>query len=170
LSATLATAWFFDAVPSWGFPFDPCILATVAAAITVVFLWVARWLGPRALASERLWLSGFLAGMPLVYVSRYLWKVERVQGLWLGIELMGLLLFATLAWLGWKRSPGLLAAGIALHGVAWDCWHLRSSYVPHWYALGCLLIDLTLGAYVAMRVSGYQEERRHRSVVAGHRG
>jgi hypothetical protein len=61
-----------------------------------------------------------------------------------------------LALLGWKRSPWFLAVGIATHGIAWDAWHFKTSpFIPDWYCVFCLAIDLTLAVYVALRVRRY---------------
>ena len=32
----------------------------------------------------------------------------------------------------------------------------NSAYIPNWYAVACLLVDLALAAYVAARVPAYQ--------------
>ena len=59
--------------------------------------------------------------------------------------------------LGVKRSPWFLAIGMALHGLAWDAWHYRkSNYIPDWYVIACLAVDLAFGAYIASRVLTYQ--------------
>lgn len=95
--------------------------------------------------------------MPLVYVSRYLYAATgRATSYWLWVEVLGALAFAELAVLGVKRSPWLLAIGMVLHGVAWDAWHYRNStYIPDWYVIACLAVDLTIGVYVAARVPAY---------------
>ena len=78
-------------------------------------------------------------------------------GLW--IEIAGFPLYAVLALLGLKRSPWFLVAGIAGHGVAWDAWHLGSAYIPDWYALGCLLVDIGMSLYVAARIPAWRAAR-----------
>src|SRR6267378_7774566 len=88
-------------------------------------------------------------------------RTQRLRSSWIWVELLGLALFAAFAALGLKNSTWFLAIGIASHGVAWDSWHYKNSaYVPNWYAVACLLVDLTLGAYVAARVPVYREEAR----------
>ena len=106
---------------------------------------------------ERAMLAAFLVGMPLVYVMGWFAARDRTASSWIWIELLGLALFAAFAALGLKNSPWFLAIGIAGHGFAWDSWHYKNSaYTPDWYAVACLLVDLTLGTYVAARVPTYQ--------------
>ena len=56
----------------WQVSGDPCLLAAAATVVIVICLTITRWRGLSGLNSERNLLAGFLAGMPLVYVSRYL--------------------------------------------------------------------------------------------------
>jgi hypothetical protein len=53
-----------------------------------------------------------------------------------------------------RRSPALLAAGLALHGV-WDLAHPallpRSDAVPVWWPAFCLGVDLPLAAWAYAR-------------------
>lgn len=154
-AATALTGVGVVLVPSWqGALWDVCRLAAVFAAVTIPLLLATRLVGRRGERLERAWLAFFLAGMPIVYVVR--WLVAHPPGaphrdLWL--ELLGLAAYGAVAITGWRRQPVLLAVGIAAHGVAWDSWHLYfgSAYVPAWYALGCLLVDVGLGAYLALR-------------------
>jgi hypothetical protein len=96
--------------------------------------------------------------MALVYVMRYLFaSTGGGANHWLWVEILSVLIFAALAVLSVTSSPWFLAVGIALHGLAWDSWHYRNSpYMPDWYTLACLAMDITLGAYVAARVPAYQ--------------
>ena len=137
---------------------DPCLFAAAATLIVFVFLWATRWRGWHGVSFERSLLVAFLVGMPLVYVARYLFtSTGRAGNDWFWIEILGVMIFAALAVLGLKRSPWFLAIGIVAHGLAWDSWHYRNStYIPDWYALACLTVDLALGAYVAARVPAYQ--------------
>ena len=161
IAVSIITVWTLYMVPSWQSPGDPFLLAAVAEAITVVCLWLTRWLGSRAMRFERAMLSVFLVGMPLVYVMGWFAARDHAASSWIWVELLGLALFAASAALGLKNSPWFLAIGIASHGVAWDSWHYENSaYIPNWYAVACLLVDLTLGAYVAARVPVYREEAR----------
>jgi hypothetical protein len=165
--ATLLTAIGLYLAPSWrGLRTDVCLHAAVAAAATIVLLWVTRLLGARGIAIERVVLALFLAAMPLVYILRWLFDRDGASNVWLWLELLGLGIYATLAVLGLKVSPWYLAAGIAGHGIAWDLWHdfIAETYMPHWYAIACLLVDLGLGVYVAARIPAWREWKRTRGV------
>ena len=158
---SFVTAWMLYIAP-WQVSGDPCLLAAVATVVIVVFLWATRWQGLRGVSFERNLLAAFLVGMPLVYVARYLFaSTGRAANHWLWIEVLGVIIFAALAVLGLKRSPWFLAIGIVAHGLAWDSWHYRNStYIPEWYAIACLAVDLALSAYVAARVPAYQRASR----------
>jgi hypothetical protein len=163
IGVTIVTAWTLYTVPSWqGVLLDPCLHACIGATITVALLWLTRSLGSRAVMAEQIVLTIFLVSMPFVYLARYRYAAQpdaAGTGLW--IELLGVPIYAALAVLGWKRSPWFLAVGIAAHGLGWDAWHYgNSAYIPAWYALGCLLLDLAIGAYVAVRIPAYTEARR----------
>lgn len=107
---------------------------------------------------ERALLAAFLMGMPLVYVMGWFAARDHAASSWIWVELLGLAFFAVFVALGLKNSPLLLAIGITGHGFAWDSWHYKNSvYIPDWYAVACLLVDLALGAYVAVRVPAYRE-------------
>jgi len=153
---TLVNAWLIYRVP-WQVSFDPCLVAAVAAAVTIVCLWITRWRGLRGVNFERNLLALFLAGMPLVYVLRYLLSSRTgTPSFWAGVELLGIPVFGAFALLGLKRSPWFLAIGILAHGLAWDLWHYRTStYIPDWYAIFCMAVDLALATYVAARVPTY---------------
>ena len=134
------------------------MLAFLVAGATIVLLALTRLAGPAGVAVERAFIALFLAGMPVVYVVSSM--AHRSGGAWLALELLGLLLYGGLAVGGWRRAPWLLAAGIAAHGLAWDAWHLVGpSYIPPWYALGCLLVDVGVAAYVATRLGVWQAAR-----------
>lgn len=107
------------------------------------------------LAAERFVLAAFLGGMPVVYFAQYLATDGNAQpGGWLWLELAGILIFVTLAVLGLKTSPWFLVIGIVAHGLGWDSWHYRNSpYIADWYSTGCLLVDITIGAYAALLFS-----------------
>ena len=152
----------------WRVSADPCLLAAAATVIVVACLWLTRWRGLRGVVFERYLLAGFLVGMPLVYLARYLFaSTGRAADYWFWVEVLGTAIFVALAVLGVKRSPWFLAIGMVLHGVAWDAWHYRSStYIPDWYAISCLAVDLAFGAYVAARVPAYLSHLAHRTSTA----
>ena len=146
----------------WHLSGDPCVIAAAATGGIVTCLWLTRWRGSRAVIFERNLLAGFLVGMPLVYVARYLFASGgRAANYWFWVEVLGTVIFAALAVLGVKRSPWFLAVGIAGHGFVWDSWHYKNSaYIPDWYVIACLAVDLAFGAYVAARVPAYREAWR----------
>lgn len=144
----------------WQVSGDPCLVAAAATVVVTILLWITRSLGLRGVNFERYLLAAFLAYMALVYVMRYLFVSTRASH-WLWIEILSVIVFVALAVLGLKLSPWFLAVGIALHGLAWDSWHYRNStYMPDWYIFACLLVDVTLAAYVAARVPLYQRAPR----------
>ncbi|MEO8025660.1 MAG: hypothetical protein ABI823_04280 [Bryobacteraceae bacterium] len=155
--AAVLTAAAICGVPSWTSSLaDPCVHALIAAAVTILLLYVTRWLGETGIAIERVTLALFLAAMPVIYLERwFLYKPENSGSGWLAIELLGLGLYGGFAILGLKRSPWFLAAGIAAHGMLWDLSHLQSAYIPSWYAIGCFLVDVGLGLYVAARIPAW---------------
>jgi hypothetical protein len=142
----------------WQVSGDPCLLAAGISVIVVTLLWLTRWWGSPGAKLERILLAGFLVIMPLVYVTRYLFAFRRgAANHWLWIELAGAVVFVALAVLGVRRSPWFLASGMVLHGLAWDSWHYRNStYIPDWYVIACMAVDLAVGVYVAARVPAYQ--------------
>jgi hypothetical protein len=168
--AAALTAVILAGVPSWANPLsDVCLQAAIAAGATIVVLFVTRFLGPPGIAFERVWMAAFLGGMPVVYIVRCLASGGGGSGsVWLWVELAGLPVYAGLAVAGLKRSPWLLAAGVAAHGLAWDSWHYwNTAYIPRWYVIGCLLVDVGLGLYLATRVPVWRNWERQR---AGHAG
>lgn len=152
-----------QSVPSWRDVIaGPCIAATLVTGVLVAFLWVSVFLGQRTIQTELWLLAAFLCGMPFVYVIRYLVTVNvtTTPGSWLWLECAGIPIFATLALLGLKKSSWFLVIGIAAHGLGWDSWHYgNSAYIPNWYSTGCLLVDITIATYVAVRIPVYREAR-----------
>ena len=161
IALSITTVWMLYMVPSWQALGDPFPFGAVGSAFTAVCLWLTRWLGSRAMKFEQAWLAAFLVGMPLVYVVGWFVARGRAASSWIWVELLGLAIYAAFAALGLKNSPWFLAIGIAGHGLAWDSWHYKNSaYVPDWYAVACLLVDLVLGAYLIARVPAYREVPR----------
>lgn len=146
----------------WQASWDPCLLASAASGAIVTCLWLTRWGGSRGVILERKLLAGFLVAMPLVYVARYLVvPADRAAIHWLWVEVLGTGIFVAFAALGVRRSPWFLAIGMALHGLAWDTWHFQNStYIPDWYVIACLAVDLAFAAYIAARVPAYQSASR----------
>jgi len=155
--ATALTVAALYVVPAWTDLLDPCILASIAGAVTLLLVYGARWRGDTGVAFERGVLTAFLAGMPVIYLARWLaFRPENSPPSWLAIELVGLGIFGLLAVLGLKRSPWFLAVGIVGHGIVWDLSHLTSAYIPSWYPIMCLLVDVGLGLYTAARIPGWR--------------
>jgi hypothetical protein len=133
----------------------PAFGAVIGAAAMLTLIVVLRGRGRRGSALERFAFAAFLALMPTVYVMSRL----RFGGSanWLGLELLGQGLFAALALVGARRSPWILAAGIAGHGLLWDSWHHgRTPFMPDWYAIACLIVDVGWGLYVATQVRAWR--------------
>jgi len=66
------------------------------------------------------------------------------------VELTGMLLFAVLAVLGFKRNLWLVAAALFAHGV-FDLFHgqvVANPGVPLWWPMFCLAYDVTAAAYL----------------------
>lgn len=161
IALSIISVWMLYMVPSWQALGNPFLLGAVASAVTAACLWLTRWLGLRAMRFERGWLAAFLVGMPVVYLLGWFVTRDRAASSWIWVELVGLAIYAAFAALGLTKSPWFFAIGIAGHGLAWDSWHYRNSaYVPDWYAVACLLVDLVLGAYLVARMSAYREARR----------
>lgn len=155
--ATVLTVAALHVVPVWTDFLDPSILAAIAGAVTLILIYLARWRGDAGAAFERGVLALFLAGMPVIYLARWFaFRPENSPPVWLAIELAGLGIFSMLAVLGLKRSPWFLAVGIAGHGIVWDISHWTSAYMPSWYPLMCLLVDIGLGLYTAVRIPGWR--------------
>jgi hypothetical protein len=70
-------------------------------------------------------------------------------------ELAGMSVFASVAVVGFKRSSGLVAAGLAGHGV-FDVFHGRlidNAGVPGWWPAFCMAYDIAAGAALAFLLS-----------------
>ena len=134
---------------------QPAFGAVIGAALTLTLVVVLRGRGRRGSALERSAFAIFLALMPTVYVVSRLRFGGSLQWLWL--ELLGQGLFAVLALVGARRSPWILAAGIAGHGLLWDSWHHgRTPFMLDWYAVACLIVDVGWGFYVATQVRAWR--------------
>ena len=152
--AALLTAWALWLVPDWRPAVlfsDPCTMAIFAAGLVLGALAITRTSSTWTAREPRIFAL-FLAVMPLIYVARSSLSGTD-HGRW--VEWAGLAIFGTLAWIGYSRTPWILAAGIAAHGLLWDTWHLHSDFIPAWYALGCLLVDVGLAGYVAVRIRSW---------------
>ena len=151
--ATIALLWIVPESPlrnlddpnHWG------VLGFVLTLLVLVNLWMR---GIRGSRTERDLFVLFLVGMPIIYLAD--WVRFGGDGIWLWVELAGALVYWTLAYLAVRRSPWFLAGGIAAHAL-WDGWHYGSStYVPDWYVVGCVVIDLAVGLYLISWVRAWQ--------------
>ena len=135
-------------------PFDPCHIAVVGGVTSTATLIVTRFLGDRAVRFEPLLAAAFLFAMPPIYVASLLLSPPLGSlAPWLYVELAAVPVYGALAIAGYRGRPGLLALGIAAHGIAWDAWHYgHSSYIPDWYAIACLELDVGMALYIAARI------------------
>ena len=120
------------------------ILAGVVLALGTVFL--TRKLRPEA--AFRVLAIGLVVAA-FVYVA---FAVAGQAGAWwIGVELLGVALYGTLAWLGFRRWPLVLGWGWVAH-AAWDlALHLGgagAAFTPAWYPWLCLGFDVPIGVAV----------------------
>ena len=152
----LATIALMRIVP--GLPFmhldDPNHWGVLGFALTLIVL-IGLWLRDiRGSRAERDLFVLFLVGMPIIYLAD--WFRFGGEPIWLAVEIVGALIYWTLAYLAVRRSPWFLAGGIAAHAL-WDAWHYGSStYVPDWYVIGCVVIDVAVGIYLISWVREWQ--------------
>ena len=84
--------------------------------------------------------------------------------IWAPVELVGGVVFGTMALLGLRGSPWWLAAGWAAHPV-WDValhyFGPGSSFAPEPYVIACVSYDWLVAAYIALAYGlGFLGERR----------
>ena len=128
-------------------PAEPTSLATFCTFAVTLLLLASRVAGIERF--DRFVLAVFLLGMQLIYVWAAILHGDRGE---LGVEAIGMVLFAGLALAGYARWPWLIGTGILAHGLAWDSWHHgRSGYIPDWYSAGCLVTDLGVGLFALLR-------------------
>ena len=114
------------------------------AGVALAALYVA-WAG-RGRTGNRAFAAGLVVAA-VVYVG---FAIARGTGQQLLLESIGVVLFATLAFLGVRRSAHFLALGwlfhagwdIALHPVA------ATSYAPWWYPVVCITFDVVVAAAI----------------------
>ncbi len=132
--------------------FDVAVIVGLVGAVVLVLL--ARSLAPR----RELFVYGIGLGVTAVaYVVFAL--LGGAPARYLGLELVGAVLFGSAAVLGTRRWPALLAVGFTAH-VAWDLFlHPASApaYAPVWYPWFCVGFDLFVGGYIAGLIT---EQRR----------
>lgn len=125
-------------------------------SLCLVSVFVA-WLhggGRRGTQVERTLWAVFIAAMPTVYLAA--WALgDRQQGA-LVLELVGQLLFASIAWLGYRHAPVWLVVGFAAHGLAWDAWHRHAGFLSDGYAVACLVFDLGAALYLFSQLPRFE--------------
>ena len=132
---------------------EPTILASISIPIVLACIVGLRFEKVQPVWERRL-LAVFLVAMPIVYLSSL--ALHGGGASWLAIEAAGMALFTLLAIAGLRRSGVALALGLAAHGLCWDVWHLgRTPFIPDWYAMGCLMVDVGIGLYALSRVSAW---------------
>ena len=137
---------------------EPAIGATLGTPIILAALVGFRLAGLPSIFERRL-LALFLVMMPTVYLSSL--ALHGGGAPWPAVEIVGQLIFAVLAIAGLQASGWYLAVGIGAHGLAWDLWHHgRTTFIPDWYTVGCLIVDVGWAVYAASRVGVWEAESR----------
>lgn len=114
----------------------------VAACVVVIAVMLLRGWRSRGVEPHVHALTAILMALPLVYVAD--WIRFGGSALWLLVELLGVALFWGFAWAAVKKGPRFLAWGIGIH-AGWDLMHFGASeYVPDWYVIACVIIDVAL--------------------------
>ena len=135
---------------------EPAFGGVTGLFLILPWVVVLRGSGRRGTRLERRIWAAFLALMPTVYLSSW-WRFGGDRSS-LMVELVGQVAFAALAFLGLRRSPWFLALGLIAHGVLWDLWHHgRAHYIPDWYSLACVIVDVGAGLYVASQVRAWSQ-------------
>lgn len=129
---------------------EPTVNATITAPIMMTVILALRLSGARPVWERRV-LAAFLFLMPTVYLLSL--ALHGAAAGWLSTELAGQVLYGALAIAGLLHSGWWLVLGIGAHGLGWDIWHYgRTSFIPDWYAVGCLVVDVGWAFYAASRV------------------
>ena len=122
------------------------VAALLGLVGSVALVLLGRSLGPR----RELLVYGIGLGVTAVGYVLFALHHGAPAG-YLGLELVGALLFGSAAVLGTRRWPALLAVGWTAH-VIWDLLlHPASapSYAPVWYPWFCVGFDVFVGGYIA---------------------
>lgn len=81
---------------------------------------------------------------------------------WILTELIGVIIFSIIAFIGVKFSPWFLTMGWLIH-PAWDLLinnHKLTTFVPHWYPTVCIGYDIAIALYIAEKCIK-KEENNH---------
>jgi hypothetical protein len=122
------------------------VAVTVGVLAAVGLVLVAKWFAAR----RELLVYG--VGLGFTALAYVLFALQRgAPADHLGRELVGAVLYLTIAVLGTRRRPALLALGWIAH-AEWDLFfHYANgpAFAPAWYALFCVGFDLVVGGYIA---------------------
>lgn len=134
----------------------PWILLGVSLAIA--FLGVAR----RGTGTNHVIGNGLVVAA-LIYVGFVV--MGGASSIWLAIEMIGVVVYATFAWLGINRSAVWLGIGWALH-IAWDVglhqYGSGSGFTPFWYPPLCIGFDLVVVLGLTLNWKGRVTVERRR--------
>lgn len=124
----------------------PIAWVLVGLVLGALFVLVARALG------ERLVFAAGLVFAALIYVGFAVYGHAGAG--WLGVELVGVVLYGAMAVLGLRHTQWWLALGWATHPI-WDtALHLAGgggAFAPAWYAILCMGFDVIVALYIAFR-------------------
>jgi hypothetical protein len=119
--------------------------------IVIAFLlsrFVGDFVGRSVLAIFLIMAAGSYQGFAIMASN-----LSGAGPIWAPVELVGGVVFGTMALLGLRGSPWWLAAGWAAHPI-WDIvlhfFGPGGSFAPESYAIACLSFDLLVAAYVAV--------------------
>lgn len=169
--ATLLTAMMIPA-PTAATAKHPSYSAGIGTF--VIYTWLVAAPGTRLHRPrwEKGLMTAFLAIMPVAYVNSLLvtraglcvgaagvGAPESIGAGWLPLELAGIPVFGALAWIGARRVPWVLPVGVMAHGLLWDSWHIgRAPFMPDWYSIACLIIDVGWGFWALGRLSAWRAD------------
>ena len=98
-----------------------------------------------------------LAGVPIFAAVGYIdfaYDAGKSPA-WVGLEVLGLVIYGSMAIRGVFGSPWWLVAGWALHPV-WDgvlhYYGPGGAFAPTWWTVPCISWDLLAAAYIAWRI------------------
>lgn len=161
VGSCIATCFLIPDLP-WHHIGDPAYGGAMSALLVLAAIFIARLFGTRGAKAERIIFALFLIGMPQVYLGGWL-RAGTWIGPWLLLELLGAAIYTTFGVMGLLRSPYFLVLGIAAHGLLWDSWHYHHvKYIPDWYAIGCLIVDVGFALYAWSRVPMWRAHGRVR--------
>src|SRR5262245_11908526 len=143
--------------------YEPTILVAVGMPLVLAKMVVLR-VTKAPVVWERTLLAAVLFFMPTVYLSSLALHCDCAH--WLATEVVGQVLFGAIALIGW-RVPWVLAVGLPSHGLAWDWWHYgRTEFMPDWYAVACLMVDVGCGIYALGRLPVWNADVAARTAPA----